>query len=884
MEFVMTCNGRDNPLGVDREHIRLEFEQMEKCRIISYEFQVASSKENLMSGTFDIGNFTGECEGNRSVWIPAQCVSEKRRYYWQVLARTEIGIEVSKPAWFETGIDEWKADWICGGLDKTGDKCGTVWNFKKEFTVTGEIEKARLYICGLGYFDATLNDIPLDDMMYKPPVTDYMPRMHAETPTLYESNGHRAVYYTYDVHDLLENGKNELSVNVADGYFYNVEKVEYAYNFSFGTPRLIYELYLVEDGKEHVIRSDTDTLVCEKNYRSLLYHGDYIDFTKQDTDYRKSLSLQDKIGKPVSPQCAEDKVCMEFAPVTERYVDGGYLYDFGVNHTGGVTFFAEALRDGERIHICYAEILDEEGKPNYDTSIYDERSLEDGREEGTHQQSTYILKKGSNEIRPLYSWKCYRYVWIKRTGDVRISGLKSLFIHMDMKRTGAFECSCETLNRINETFVQTAYCNLHSGLLTDCPHREKRPYTGDGGQVMKSLLYNMDAVPYFYKWLDDMEDAQTPEGQIPNTVPNFGGGGGYAWGNAVCTLTKELYHYTGDRKVVERGYRILKGWMQYYENSRDSDFVIRGRGNVWLLGDWLAPDVVSSNVYYINTACYYIAADTAEYLAGILEDGGAEEWKKLKEQIAEGINKVFFDRKNLKYGHGVQGEDVLALALGIVPEEYELLLREKVRKHYTQETKYHLDTGIVLTPVLIRYLTERGYEDIAYRMMTSESYPSYYTLMENETTFSEHWSKMWPDFYIGEIGNSKLVKGGRDLSHCHPMYGSVTTWLYEKVAGLDLSRLYKREISVTPYFTEYLSHAKAHKKISYGTVSVEWEQTEDGLNLQVAIPENLTGICYFPSTYKEMECQDSDTLIRADENGFFHFTIPSGNWTYKAKK
>lgn len=883
MKLILSCNGRKKPLGVDRNHIRLAFDVAEEEKTLSYVFRVASSQDSLANGVFDVGVFPEESMGNHGVWISPELLKERRRYYWQVEAKTADRKVISEPAWFETGIDNWTAEWICGWTEETNSNQGAVQNFRKTFQITGKLTQARLYVCGLGYFDARLNEEKLDDIRYKPPVTDYAPRSHPENRCLYTSSGHRVTYYTYDVLRYLKKGENILDVDVADGYFYNVEKVEYAYNFSFGTPRLIYELHLTEDGIERVIRSDRSTLVCERNYSSKLYHGDVIDDTAEDTPYRESIPIHESMGTMVAPQCQEDKVCKKYEPISEREMDGGILYDFGVNHTGGLTFLAEAKDDGAVIEICYAEVLDENGYPNYETSAYDERSPEDGREPGTHQQSRYILRKGKTEVKPLYSWKCYRYAWIRTTGDIQISKLQSLFIHMDMEQNGHFSCSDDTLNQINDMFIQTVYCNLHSGLLTDCPHREKRPYTGDGNQIMKSIFYNMDAIPFFYKWLDDISDAQTPDGKIPNTVPNFGGGGGYAWGNVICTLTKELYHYTGDKRVVEKGYEILIGWLDYYQMNRDSDYIIRSNGAEWLLGDWLATDTVVSNVYYINTACYYIAADTAEYLATILGDKQVDKWKQLKKDIADGINRIFFDEEQLKYGHGVQGEDVLALAIGIVPEAYRKPMQEKVQKHYTEGTDYHFDTGIVLTPVLIQYLTDHGFPDIAYRMMTAKTYPSYYTLMEKETTFSEHWSKQWPDFYVGEVGNSRLIKGGRDLSHCHPMYGSVVSWLYERVAGLSLDMLYQKKVGITPYFTGHLTWAKAQKETPYGRTSVEWEHTESGLRLRVKIPENLIGICHLPSGYKEMKCRALGELLKADERGYFHFTIPSGEWIYETK-
>ena len=165
--------------------------------------------------------------------------------------------------------------------------------------------------------------------------------------------------------------------------------------------------------------------------------------------------------------------------------------------------------------------------------------------------------------------------------------------------------------------------------------------------------------------------------------------------------------------------------------------------------------------------------------------------------------------------------------------------------------------------------------------MTAKTYPSYYSLMENETTLSEHWSGKWPDYYIGGK-KSRLVKGGGELSHCHPMYGSVVSWLYERVAGLDLSLLYQRKVQIFPYFTDCLSWAKADKMTPYGKVSVEWEQTEDGLHLQAEIPGGLVGICRVPARYKELRCCEMDCVIQA-ENGYFEFQLQSGKWLIEAK-
>jgi alpha-L-rhamnosidase len=217
-------------------------------------------------------------------------------------------------------------------------------------------------------------------------------------------------------------------------------------------------------------------------------------------------------------------------------------------------------------------------------------------------------------------------------------------LELTCEQNGEFSCADSTLNRINEMFLHTLRCNMHSGVLSDCPHRERLPYTGDGGVVMKSVCYNLSALDFYYKWFRDLLDAQHDNGLIPNTATHLGGGGGYAWGNALCVVTKELYALTGDLTVATEGYEAIKKWLNYYESKRDADYIIRSNSHNWLLGDWLAPEVVTSNVYYISTVCYLQAVKTALFLAEILEPAACRKWKDLQSSIADGINRVFFDR------------------------------------------------------------------------------------------------------------------------------------------------------------------------------------------------------------------------------------------------
>ena len=578
-----------------------------------------------------------------------------------------------------------------------------------------------------------------------------------------------------------------------------------------------------------------------------------------------------------APECETDKLQKTLTPVKSWQTPEGTVYDFGVNHTGGLamTVYSEKA---VQITIRFAEVLDSDGTLNFETAAWHGKHVQTEEEKHIYQQNTYYLQKGEQEIAPRFSWFCYRYVLIPQQEGVRIDDLRSLFIHMDTDANGTFSCSEEILNRINDTFLQTLRCNMHSGMVMDCPHRERLPYTGDGKLVMKSAFYNLNVTDFYYKWLQDIIDAQTDEGLIPNSAPYLGGGGGYAWGNALCTVSQLLYSYTGDLQIARKSYDAIVKWMAYYESKSDENSIIRSNSHTWMLGDWLAPEVVCSNVYYISTVCYLQAVKTAIFFAQRIDREKCQKWETLREKIIAGINQVFFNKEKLTYGNGVQGENMLALAEDIVPDVYRDKMAAELRRHYTVETDHHLDTGIVLTPVLISYLTDHGFRDIAYRIMTAKTYPSYFSLMEDDTTFSEHWSKKWPDYYFGEPGNSRLVKGGGDLSHCHPMYGSVAAWLYERVAGLDLSELYQRTVHIKPYFMECMEWAKANKKTAFGEVSVEWSSVGGKYTLQICIPQGLSACCRFPAECRYLQNTETAQIYHPDQLGYFDFTLGGGCW------
>ncbi len=720
----------------------------------------------------------------------------------------------------------------------------------------------KLSICGLGFFNARINGKPLDDWYYKPLVTDYDIRDVSQNPALLMGNSRRVCVYQYDVSALLQPGENTLEILLGNGYFQNTDRPEEPF-VSYGDKKVIFQL----SGPEGVC-SDEKTLVRYLPVTSGLYEGDWVDFSAQPEPFTPAVPVKAPDGRWCLPQMPADRVQQRLQPVRSWEQDGIVL-DFGINHSGGVAFSVQGQK-GQVLRLQFAEALNEDGTLNMKTSRWEEYATNGRLLHRIDQTGTYILSGGVDRIEPLFSWHCYRYVRIAGAAGAQLSDMQSWYIHTDLKSTGTFRCSEPLFEEIHQKVRRTIVNNLHAGLLTDCPHREKRSYTGDGQIIAEAMLYDMDAVPFFAKWLEDMIGAQTPEGFVPYTVPYMSGGGGYGWSSAIVVIPDLLYRFTGDSSYIQRSYPAIVRWVSYC-NAHAVEHIIRSGEQEWLLGDWLAPEMTRFNVPLMSTLWYYRAVDTAARFAALLgKDAEQQHYEYQKGLIADAIHRTFFDPEKGCYCQGVQGEDVLPLAFGIVPQTHRAALERRVRQRY-EAADCCIDTGIIATPILVEYLTDHGMADIVYKMLTRWEYPSYRYMLSGETTVPEHWSKMWPDYFIND---TKYVKGGGDVSHCHPMFGSIVAWMYKSIAGVDLTQLPDKRVVYAPKFIRFMEAAAGKTQTPYGEAAISWQYKNHRFRAEITVPEGLEGIFLCPEGLRLQPPSKSNEPLR----------LTAGKWLIEAIK
>jgi alpha-L-rhamnosidase len=452
------------------------------------------------------------------------------------------------------------------------------------------------------------------------------------------------------------------------------------------------------------------------------------------------------------------------------------------------------------------------------------------------QVDTYVLKGAGEEVyEPRFTWHGFRYAEIAGSAKLRARArLEARVVHSDVLETGSFECSNELFDQIMHNAKWAEQSNMHCGVPSDCPHRERVGYTGDWGQTSaEAVMFNFDAARFFTKWIDDIGDAQNSvTGYVPHSAPYEGGGGGPLWGSALVTLPWVMYEHYGDRRIMERHYAGMRRWIEYLTTRTDQDGVIaREEPGGWNLGEWATPGKIEVPPALVST-CYlaHISGIMAKVATLVGKADEAGYFTGVATKAGEAVNKRFFDPQHAQYWEGRQGANAFALACGVVPAEHASAVFERMVEIIVQDNKSHFDTGIFGTRITLDLLTAAGRGDVAYAMMNQRTQPSFgWQVAQAATTLWENWN-----------GES---------SHNHAMFGGVCQWFYRSLAGInpDPEQPGFKHIVLRPYLLGDLTWVKATYNSGYGKIGSEWSRSGTGLRMRVVIPANSTATVWIPA-------------------------------------
>ncbi len=589
-----------NPLGLETPAPRLSWKLQDSKRNVrqtAYHIKCANSLKELQNENSLIWN-SEKVESNQSVHIEyaGRQLSSGQRVYWQVKVWTNKGEESdwSEPAFWEMGFlhkTDWKAKWIEPDLKEdvtTSNPCPLL---RKEFGVEKEIQKATVYITSHGLYQLNFNGEKVGDLEFTPGWTSYHKRLQ---------------YQVYDITKQAKTGRNAIGVILGDGWYRGFFGWQGKKNLYGEKLALIFQLHIIfSDGSEELIISDSTWKTSTGPILlSEIYHGETYDARLEkpgwdrpdfyDSDWN-SVSEKDfgfenlvaSVGSPV-------RVTKEIKPVQQIQTPKGELVlDFGQNMVGRIQFSLKGKK-GDKITITHAEVLDNDGNFYIDNL----RSAK--------QKAEYIFKgEGVEVYEPHFTFMGFRYIKIEDYhGEINLDDFTGKVIHSDMEFTGDFECSNPLINQLQHN-IQWGLRGNFLDVPTDCPQRDERMgWTGDAQVFAPTACFNVNAAPFFSKWLKDVEADQRNDGSVPWVVPMViedGGGTGWSdgygatgWADAAIVIPWTIYQRFGDKRILEQQYTSMKAWEEY---------MIREAGESYLFntgfhfGDWLSFAEYSSYIY-----------------------------------------------------------------------------------------------------------------------------------------------------------------------------------------------------------------------------------------------------------------------------------------------
>jgi alpha-L-rhamnosidase len=812
-----------NPLGIDAEQLRFywQIEHPERdAKQQSYQIQVATQSNALKNNQPDCWD-SGIVPSAETLHIPYEGSPLQSRtcYYWRVRVwdhKRKVS-PWSRMATFETALhpSEWQAEWITPDATAREPVVGVCRDpvhrppaalcplLRHIFPLEKPVQRARVYMTGLGYYELHLNGKKVGDRVLDPPYTTYSKRIE---------------YSVYDVTKMLKVGKNCMGAMLGQGWW-------------LGPPVLLCQIQITfVDGTETIVTSNQNWEWAEGPIvENSLYGGETYDARLEINgwDTGKQVGKRWKHVKKVRMPEAKlqvqtmppIKVIETLTPVSTAEPEPGVrVYDFGQNFTGWCEIKVRG-KSGAKVIIRHAELAYPDGKINPENL----RSAK--------ATDIYLLKgKGIETYAPRFTYHGYRYAQIETEGEVEILEVQGKVVHTALEPRGHFACSNELLNQIHRNALWGYRTNWHS-VPTDCPQRDERQgWMGDAHMTADMGLYNFHVGRAYRKFLQDIQEVQGKDGSVPDTVPFVWGTqpGDPMWSAAYPFITWDMFRHTGDIQLLSLHYHGLKRYVDSLAREAPNGLLTRSN-----YGDWVSVEPTPKEL--IATGSFYMVANVVAQAAQRLgKEQDRKKYRSLCRKIAQVFHQEFFDPEKSEYGNGSQFSNALPLYLGIVPPEHHARVLHALLQTIEEKHNGHLSTGFIGTRYLLDALVNEGHAEVAYQITSRNTYPGWgYTVLNGATTIWELW---------------KMETGPGMNSHNHPAFGFVSGWFYSTLAGLkpDPDHPGWKHILVQPYVTGDLVWTEAQVDTLRGVVAVRWERQVAGLQMEVSIPANCSATVYIP--------------------------------------
>ena len=823
-------NGITNPIGFNLDHIKLSWKVRDSIS------EGAANIKITVSISADFSDYIWEKSGADLNSIGQEidiCTEAYTRYYCRIIVTGDKGDSAEGEAFFERGkgADPWTGQFISTAA---GDLYHPI--FEKTFACKNAVTKARLYVSGLGLYEAYVNGTKAGDELLTPFCNDYRANIQ---------------YQTYDVTDSIVSGsENSVGIICGNGWYkgrlgFDGQSQNFGSRFA-----AVAELHIwYADGSKEVIATDktwtyrgndieTSDLYDGEIFNRQLWEGkanpdklvELITHDTGTTQGKMELTTAHLVERISLPLVIKERLNVKEVIHTPA---GETVLDMGQNMVGFIEFASE-LPAGTKVTFDFGEVLQQDNfyNGNYRSAKARFEYISDGRKEN---------------VRAHFTFYGFRYVRVTGwPGEVKASDFTGCVIYSDLDMSSYFNSSSDKLNRLAQNCMWGQKSNFLD-MPTDCPQRDERlGWTGDAQVFAPTACYNMDTRAFYHKFLSDLRIEQLRlDGAIPNYIPNLGGHAGSAsvWGDVATFLPMTLYRHYGDKDELRQFYPMMKDWVDWIIRGDEAN----GCTNLWNFGfhfgDWLAQDgitpqsmkggtddTLTASLYYYESVSK--AAEAAEIL-GNNED--AQRYRAKAEKIKTAIFDEFFTA-NGRLAADTQTSYLMCLNFGIYRDKDKLLsgLKERIRKDC-----YKIKGGFIGATMMCQVLAQNGMEDIASYILFQEAFPGWmHCINLGATTIWERWNSVLDDGSISGTGMNSLN---------HYSYGSVMEYVYRYMAGIKEEQPGFKKVQFAPQLNNKLKFIEYSYDSVSGRYSSAWKINDDGtVTVRLHVPFGCSATVLLP--------------------------------------
>ena len=809
----LQVSSRNHPIGLDEQPVF-------SWKMVSDIPDTIQTAYRVRVGSWD----TGRVESGDSLFVPyaGPALQPRTAYRVQVEVWDNHGQTACAETGVETGLrgpDGFAAQWIADPFE--GEHPLPV--FETEFAIDTPVTTARLYITAHGIYEAELDGAKLGDAWFAPGWTSYHKRLQYQTIPVDTAR--------------LTPGRHTLRVTVANGWYKGALGFVPSPNHYGDRAALLAMLCL--DGRT-VATGEGWRVTTGPVQRAEFYYGEDYDAAAPAAAPRSPL-LPELDKQNLIAQEDEPVRCVQTLPAVKDFLtpNGEWVLDFGQNITGVVHAKLD-LPAGAQVRLRHAESLDENG--NFYTGNLSFAKSED----------TFRSAGQPAEYLPRFTYHGFRYLCVEGLPESQRdpAAFTACVLTTDLRRTGQFRCSDERVNQLQSN-IQWSQQDNFLEVPTDCPQRSERlGWTGDIRAYGRTALFNSDAALFLKKWLRDLAADQGEDGAVPYVVPDVLDAPGQPvstasfWGDSAVVLPWEIYMASGDRAVLREQYPSMKAWVDYMTAQT-------GENGLWQTGfqygDWLGLDAertglvderVGATDPYLATNVSY--ADSTRLLAriaallGYTED--AAHYNTLYDSILAAFRREYLTPTGRMVSE-TQTALTLALHFGMLPETQRqaaaVRLATSVEAH-----KNHIITGFVGTPFVCDVLSDNGRHDLAGKLVLQDDNPSWlYEVKMGATTIWERWDSILPDGSFNPANMNSLN---------HYAYGSIGSWMYRRLGGLEPLEPGYRRFRFQPQPVRGITWAECSLDSPYGIIRCAWRCENGRYTLDLTVPANTTAEVHLP--------------------------------------